>query len=303
MLLGRGSYGTCVYVGIMEDGSEVAVKRMLLQACTASAENEKEVLRLMKTKGSPFILNYHEISQNDTFMYLISYLCEETLEEHVESQTIEHVRENGPRMIKQVLSGLQFLHGNGILHRDLKPSNVLVDKDGFMKLADFGLSRVLNQDETTVHTDPKGTQGWMPSEVIEATNKKGKNKNPSGRYKKKSDVQAVGMIAFFILTKGEHPFGDYIHDRMANILKGDPVNLHILDNVEARDFISWLIRHKTDDRPYADQALEHPFMTRVENYERPWKPKIIVRDDEDTGTNNLDMYTGNTDTNNVDTGK
>ena len=302
MLLGTGSYGTCVYVGIMKDGSEVAVKRMLLQSCAASAENEKQVLRLMKKKGSPFILSYRDFSQNDTFMYLIIDLCEETLEEHVESQTIEHLRENGPRMIKQILSGLQFLHANGILHRDLKPSNVLVDKDGFMKLADFGLSRVLNEDETTVNTDPKGTQGWMPAEVIEATNKKGKNKNVNGRYKKKSDVQAVGMIAFFILSKGKHPLGDSMHDRMANILKGDPVNLHILDNVEARDFISWLIRHKINDRPYTHQALENPFMIRVENYERPSKPKILVRDDEeDTNADYLNMDTDNMETSNMDT--
>ena len=303
MLLGKGSFGTCVYVGIMKDGSEVAVKRMLLQSCAASAENEKEVLRLMKTKGSPFILSYHEVSQNDTFMYVIIDLCEETLEEHVESQTIEHLRENGPRMIKQILSGLQFLHANGILHRDLKPSNVLVDIDGFMKLVDFGLSRVLNEDETTVNTDPKGTQGWMAAEVIEATNKKGKNKNVSRRYKKKSDIQAVGTIAFFILTKGEHPFGDYLHDRMTNILKGDPVNLRILDNVEARDFISWLIHHEIDDRPYTDEALEHPFMTRVENYESLSKPKIIVRNDEGTNKDYLNKDTDNMDTKNVDRGK
>ena len=43
LLLGTGSYGTCVYVGIMKNGSEVAVKRMLLQLCEHSAENEKEI--------------------------------------------------------------------------------------------------------------------------------------------------------------------------------------------------------------------------------------------------------------------
>ena len=153
----------------------------------------------------------------------------------------------------------------------LKPSNVLVDKDGFMKLADFGLSRRLNQDETTVLTDAKGTEGWMPAEVIKA-----KNQQITGRYKKKSDVQAVGMIAFYILTKGEHPFGYYSHDRMANILKADPVNLHILEDLEARDFISWLIHDNIDERPYVDQALEHPFMARVENYDKPSKPIITV---------------------------
>ena len=267
--------GTFVYVGIMEDGREVAVKRMLLQACESSAQNEREISNLIKTKGSPFILSYHDVFQDDTFMYLISDLCEETLKEHVQSQSIEHLKVNGPRMIKQILSGLLFLHDNGILHRDLKPSDVLVDKDGFMKLADFGLSRVLNQDETTVHTDAKGTEGWMPAEVIEA-----KNQKTAARYKRKSDVQAGGMIAFFILTKGIHPFGDYVHDRMANILKANPANLHILDDLEARNFVQRLICHKIEERPYVKQALEHPFIARVENYERPLRPTILLLNDD-----------------------
>ena len=285
LLLGRGSMGTFVYVGIMDDGREVAVKRMLLQASQDSAQNEREISSLIKTKGSPFILSYHDVFHDNTFMYLISDLCEETLKEHVESQSIEHMMENGPRMIKQILCGLQFLHAKGILHRDLKPSNILVDKDGFMKLADFGLSRVLKEDETTIDTDPKGTEGWMPAEVIEAVNEKRRNKNVTGRYKKKSDVQAVGMIAFFILTKGKHPFGDYLLDRMTNILKGKPVNKNILRDREARGFILRLISHKIEDRPYVDQALEYPFMARVENHhERPSKPIIILRDDEHAKT-------------------
>ena len=259
----------------MEDGSEVAVKRMLLQACEDLAENEKEISKVITTKGSPFILSFQHVFKDETFMYLISDLCEETLQEHVQSQSIEHLKENGPRLIKQILHGLQFLHDNSILHRDLKPSNVLVDTDGCMKLADFGLSRVLDEDETTFHTDAKGTQGWMPAEVIEAHNKKS-----VGRYKKKSDVHVVGMISFFILTVGKHPFGDYLHDRMTNILKGNPVNLDALEDLEAQDFISKLIRHNIDDRPYADEALELPYMFRVEDYERPPKPMITLMDED-----------------------
>ena len=294
--------GTFVYVGIMDDGSEVAVKRMLLQACEDSAKNEKEISSLIKTKGSPFILSYHHVFQDETFMYLISDLCEETLQEHVQSQSFQHLRENGPRLIKQILSGLQFLHGNGILHRDLKPSNVLVGTDGFMKLSDFGLSRVLNEDETTVHTDAKGTKGWMAAEVIKAG-----NGNTTGRYKKKSDVQPFGMIAFYTLTKGKHPFGDDSADRMKNILKGKPFNLRILANRTARDFVSKLICDKIDERPYVDQALEHPFMAQVENYEKPFKPRLILRDDHDTdtdsaevGTDSADMDTDSADSENMD---
>ena len=267
--LGVGSHGTGVFLGVMQDGSEVAVKRMLTDDCEDSAENERNILSLIETKKSPFVVNYRTFVKDATFVHLIVDLCEETLYEHVHSRTIEHLREHGPRMIKEILCGLQFLHDQGILHRDLKPSNVLVDADGHMRLADFGISRVLNEDETTVDTETSGTRGWMPAEVIEA-----ENRGIKGRYKRKSDVQASGMIAFFIMTRGEHPFG-VEYERMRNIEKGNPVNLHILEDLEARDFISWLIRHNVDQRPYIDEALEHAFMARVENYEG--RPKVVLK--------------------------
>ncbi|XP_028395452.1 serine/threonine-protein kinase TNNI3K-like isoform X2 [Dendronephthya gigantea] len=222
--IGDGGF-SCVYVGLMKDGSEVAVKRILVQ------------------------MKYRHFHRDDTFMYLIVDLCEETLRELVRACSIEHLQEHGPRMIREILSGLEFLHCKGILHRDLKPSNVLVDIEGRMKLADFGISRVLNEDETTVATDAKGTRGWMPPEVIEAIVKKEK-----GRFKKKSDVHVAGMIAFYVLSKGEHPFGSEL-DRMKNILEDNPVNLEKLGDREARRFVSWMINYKIDDRPDADEAL------------------------------------------------
>jgi serine/threonine protein kinase len=267
-LLGRGCMGTFVYVGIMEDGSEVAIKRMLVPACEDLAENEKNILSRVV---SPFIVSYRTFLEDATFVYLIVDLCEETLKEHVESKTIEYLREYGPRMIKQILSGLKSLHDLGILHRDLKPLNVLVDIEGRMRLADFGLSRVLNEDSTTVDTLGKGTQEWMPAEVIKA-----RNAEEIGRFKKKSDIHAAGMIAFFILTKGEHPFGLFLHDRMTNILDGNPIYLVNLEDPKAKKFVSWLISHKIDDRPYAEEALIHPFLDQVEIYEELHKPIISL---------------------------
>ncbi len=267
-LLGKGSYGTCVYVSIMDDGSEVAVKRMWIQACEKSAQNEIEILSRPETQKSPFIVSYRYFHRDDNFIHLIVDLCEETLSEHVLTQTAEHLKEHGPRMVKEILTGLAILHNQKILHRDLKPSNVLVDVAGHMRLADFGISRVLNEDETTVQTDAKGTHGWMSVEVIEAI-----NKGQQCGFKEKSDIQVTGMIAFFVFTKGEHPFGDLSHQRMANILEGNPVNLDKLKNLHARLFVIWLISHIIDDRPHAYQALRHSFMDQVEAYEE--FPKII----------------------------
>ena len=261
--LGKGCNGTSVYVGIMEDGNEVAVKRMVIQACEESAQNEIKILSRTDTQNSPFIVSYRYFHQDNNFIYLILDLCEETLREHVHSQTTEHLRKHGPRMVREILTGLEFLHSQKILHRDLKPSNVLVDVAGHMRLADFGISRVLNEDETTVQTDAKGTRDWMPVEVIEAI-----NKGQQCRFKKKSDIQVAGMIAFFVLTKGEHPFG-LSHERMVNISEGNPVNLAKLDNRQARELVAWLIKHIINDRPYAHEALRHSFMDRVKEYEAP----------------------------------
>ncbi|XP_028415832.1 probable serine/threonine-protein kinase ireA [Dendronephthya gigantea] len=257
--LGCGSSGTFVYVGILQDGSEVAIKRMLIQACEDTAENERDILSLINTKKSPFIVSYRHFLMDNTFMYLILDLCEKTLDKYVCSLSTDHLQRHGRKMIKDIFAGLAFLHGEGILHRDLKPKNVLVDVGGCMKLADFGISRVLNEEETTFHTDAKGTTGWMPAEVIKHLNEQ--LKCPSkGWYKKKSDVQVAGMLSFFILSKGEHPFGTTGYEQMTNIVNGNPVNLRMLAERDARRFVSWLIQHNLDARPNADDALKHDFL-------------------------------------------
>ena len=275
-LLGFGSMGTCVYVAVLQDGREVAVKRVLIQAGENLAENEKEILS--SSTQCPHIVKYLHFIKDESFLYLILDLCEESLKDFVKFQTVEYLKNHGQRMIKEILTGLHFLHSQGIVHRDLKPSNVLVDIEGHMKLADFGISRVLEENETTVLTDAKGTQGWIPVEVIEA-----RNQDRKSRFKKKSDIQVTGMIAFFVLTKGEHPFGDGPH-RMRNILKGNPVALKKLADRNARKFVSSLINKKIQDRPYAHEALRHSFMEQVEAYNGRPKPTITLRSDRTVGT-------------------
>lgn len=261
----------------MEDGNPVAVKTFWKDSSQEFAENENNILTLVQTERSPFIVNYREFLKQSPFMYLILELCEESLEEHITSKPIEYLEEYGPGMIKQILSGLEFLHGHNILHHDLKPSNVLVDITGRLRLADFGLSRVLDDDKTTFYTYAKGTNGWVPPEVIKVI-----DEGIEGPFKKKSDVHVAGMIAFFILSKGKHPFGGNRSTRMTNILQGKPLGLKNLEDLEAKDFVSLLIRRNIDDRPYAEEALRHPYLAQVKMYKEPSQPKILlVGDDSD----------------------
>ena len=70
-------------------------------------------------------------------------------------------------LILQILEGVKFLHENKIIHRDLKPSNILINRLFKIKISDMGLSKQLNAEMESYHTEAvKGSIGWQPSEVI-----------------------------------------------------------------------------------------------------------------------------------------
>ena len=166
-----------------------------------------------------------------------------------------YLETHGPEIIREILTGLCALHSGDkkILHMDLKPENILVDINCHMRLSDFGISRILGNNQTTINTGSKGTPGWMAAESFP------KEGEVEGSFKRKSDIQVIGMISFHVLTKGGHPFGD-IYRRTSNIIDGKPVDLEKLTNVAARSFVELLIKHNPKERPYAKDALEHHFL-------------------------------------------
>ena len=73
------------------------------------------------------------------------------------------------------------------------------------------------------------------------------------------------MVAFYILTKGKHPFGAREHEILTNLLAAKPVNLHMLDGHPfAKDLISWMLNRDPKDRPSAEEALQHPYLKSKE---------------------------------------
>jgi serine/threonine protein kinase len=66
------------------------------------------------------------------------------------------------------------------------------------------------------------------------------------------------MVAFYIVTKGKHPFGEE-PDRHRNLLDGKPVYLNTLRDPAAKNLISWMLSHDPKDRPSAQEALKHPY--------------------------------------------
>ena len=188
--IGMGSDGTRVYVGLGKDGVERAVKRMRRDACACSAKHEMQLLSKYKATESNHVVNYWFLDEKSDkeYVFLILDLCEETLENFVFRKRLDYLLAFGPNIIKQILKGLADLHRGRmpILHRDLKPSNILRNVEDKWLLADFGISRIMEEGASTLLTKQKGTKDWM---AVEAYTSEGKTVDAKVRCKKESDIQ------------------------------------------------------------------------------------------------------------------
>ena len=262
-LIAIGSMGTRVYVGIGKDGVEKAVKRLPRDVCLGLAEQETKVLNELNTVRSNYVVNYWflEEQSDKEYLFLILDLCEETLENFVERSPKADLKRDARDIIQQVLKGLADIHREPkpIIHRDLKPSNILRNVQGNWLLADFGISLILKTGVTTHLSESRGTEDWKAVESCSFQAKTGDKKSENVRYKKESDIQVAGMVLFYILTEGEHPFGER-PDRLRNLRDGKAVGLDTLEDSAAKDLIKWMLSHDPSHRPSAEAALKHPYL-------------------------------------------
>ncbi len=193
-LIGKGSDGTRVYIGIGKDGVERAVKRLHRDFCSALAEQEKKVLNELNTTKSIYAVNYWflEEQSDKNYLFLILDLCEETLADFVGRSSLQDLIKIAANIIRQILKGLADLHRdpNPILHRDLKPSNIMRNVQDDWLLADFGISRIVTGDDSTYGSTQRGTENWR---AVESYPSNGTTDDGKVRYKKESDIQ-VGFV-------------------------------------------------------------------------------------------------------------
>ncbi len=170
-VLGRGSSGTIVFRGLW-DKREVAIKRLLKDACEQKEETknelsvDKEIDLLISSDHLPNIVRYYAKEEDDTFMYLALERCKSTLFHFVVNSS-NYTPALALETVRGVVAGVVQLHSLNVVHRDLKPRNILLSSDDQAKIADMGLGKKLSKHRSSFDSRVCGSVGWQPSEMIE----------------------------------------------------------------------------------------------------------------------------------------
>ncbi|KAL8255364.1 hypothetical protein R6Q59_033585 [Mikania micrantha] len=158
--LGEGGFGD-VYKGVVKDGNIIAVKRLTIGSNTAKDNFESEVRVISNVHHRNLIRLLGCCSKGPELLLVLEYMANGSLEKYLygEKQGSLNWKQRYD-IIFGTAKGLAYLHEQyhvTIIHRDIKPSNILLDNDFQPKIADFGLARLLPEDQTHTSTRFAGT--------------------------------------------------------------------------------------------------------------------------------------------------
>nr|AND01204.1 putative mitogen-activated kinase kinase kinase [Linum usitatissimum] len=260
-LLGRGTFGE-VYVGFnSESGEMCAMKEVTLFSDDAkSRESAKQLMQeiaLLSRLRHPNIVQYYGSEQVEDKLYI--YL------EYVSGGSIHKILQEYGQLgelairsyTQQILSGLAYLHSKSTVHRDIKGPNILVDPNGRVKLADFGMAKHITGPSCPLSF--KGSPYWMAPEVI---------KNSSG-CNLAVDIWSLGCTVLEMAT-AKPPWSQY--EGVAALFKiGNSKDLPAIPDQlsdEGKDFVRQCMQRNPAHRPTAAQLLDHPFVRSAAPLER-----------------------------------
>ncbi|KAI3359637.1 hypothetical protein L3Q82_014017 [Scortum barcoo] len=201
-IIGEGTYGQVYKAKDKDTGELVALKKVRLdnekEGFPITAIREIKILRQLKHRS---VVNMKEIvtdkqdaldfKKDKGAFYLVFEYMDHDLMGLLESGLVQFSHEHVRSFMRQLMEGLDYCHKNNFLHRDIKCSNILLNNRGQIKLADFGLARLYNSEESRPYTNKVITLWYRPPELLLGEE----------RYSPAIDVWSCGCILGELFTK------------------------------------------------------------------------------------------------------
>eukprot|EP00359_Climacostomum_virens_P011366 CAMPEP_0204916934 /NCGR_PEP_ID=MMETSP1397-20131031/14638_1 /ASSEMBLY_ACC=CAM_ASM_000891 /TAXON_ID=49980 /ORGANISM="Climacostomum Climacostomum virens, Strain Stock W-24" /LENGTH=302 /DNA_ID=CAMNT_0052089621 /DNA_START=730 /DNA_END=1638 /DNA_ORIENTATION=- len=281
--IGTGTYGVVYKAVDNMTGNVVALKKILLdteqEGIPSTAIREICLLRELR---SPRIVTLLDVISAEQKLYLVFEYLNQDLKQYLDgfapgsSPTLPQIK----KFMHQLIEGVRYLHSKRILHRDLKPQNILIDGDGNIKIADFGLARAY-QIPLRPYTHEVITLWYRPPEILLGTLE----------YSSAIDMWSLGTIFVELITKAPLFPGDSEIDQLYRMFRTlgtpteqmwpgvsklrdykktfpnwAPTSLSTIVpglDIQGLDLLEKMLTYNPADRISAKEALLHPFFYGV----------------------------------------
>ncbi|PIA33891.1 hypothetical protein AQUCO_03900030v1 [Aquilegia coerulea] len=212
-MLGKGGFGS-VFEGNLGNITKIAVKRL-----DQGSQGTKEFLAEVKTIGS-----LHHVN-----LIVYEYMCNGSLDKWIfnQNQELPLDWQTRKKIILHIAQGLNYLHRecrSTIIHLDIKPQNILLDGEFNAKVADFGLARFIERDQSHVLTVQKGTRGYLAPEWW-----------GNKRITEKVDVYSFGIVVLEIMSgrrNVDHSRPEEEEDSLLHLVKTKAEENQLFDVVD-----------------------------------------------------------------------
>lgn len=189
----------------------------------------REARALARLNHNNIVTVYDFGEREGHYFLLMEFVDGVTLRELIEQKAITPPQ--ALAIVPKVCDALQFAHEQGVVHRDIKPENILLDRRSNVKIADFGIAKIINPSAPTTQltgaSDRMGTPHYMAPEQIER----------SMTVDHRADIYSLGVVFYELLT-GELPLGRFSppSQRVQIDVRLDEVVLRTLEKEPARRF-------------------------------------------------------------------
>ncbi|KAD2804883.1 hypothetical protein E3N88_38260 [Mikania micrantha] len=215
--IGEGGFGH-VYKGVLEDGQEVAVKRLSNTSRQGIEEFKNELISISKLQHRNLVKLLGYCIHGNEMILIYEYMANKSLDSIIfdeRSSTLDWPQRFA--IIQGMARGILYLHQDSrlqIIHRDLKPGNILLDSDMNPKISDFGLARKFVGHDTICKTKKvAGTYGYISPEYA-----------VHGRFSIKSDVFSFGVLVLEIVSARKNR--EFSHEDHSDNLLGHAWRLY-----------------------------------------------------------------------------